>query len=185
MLGRFGRSPACVQWDHLPNNVDQGWSESVMTRQPRPSRVHQFYLAADLASHDLERWRWYDRYRYPIVQHQRLLRHVEFLDRRRGRFLLVRFAQVWRLKQLGMKLDFTRRAPRVRPGTMSRALREHRGQPKGEGGPKCSGALLRQYRGSRREGAQNWGQRLPRPRREGLRVISRSGSEWSSARMPS
>jgi hypothetical protein len=48
-----------------------GRSSSVTTRKrPRTSREHRFYLAADLTSHDLdgERWRWYDRYRYPIVQ---------------------------------------------------------------------------------------------------------------------
>jgi serine O-acetyltransferase len=46
-------------------------------------------------------------YRYPIVQFQRLLRHVEYLDGRRGSYTLIRAVQLWRLKQLGMKLGFT------------------------------------------------------------------------------
>lgn len=73
----------------------------------RTSREHQFYLAADLASSGLVRWRWYDRYRYPIVQFQRLLRHVEYLDGRGGICTLIRAFQLWRLRQLGMKLGFT------------------------------------------------------------------------------
>jgi serine O-acetyltransferase len=80
----------------------------VTTRtRPRTSREHRFYLAADLASHDLERWHWHDRYRHPIVQFQRLLRHVEYLDGRRGIYMVIRAVQQWRLKQLGMKLGFT------------------------------------------------------------------------------
>ena len=79
-----------------------------MPRTPvRTKRAHRFYLAADLASHGLERWHWYDRYRYPIVQFQRLLRHVEYLDGQRGIFTIIRAVQLWRLKQLGMKLGFT------------------------------------------------------------------------------
>src|ERR1035437_2848197 len=74
---------------------------------PRTTREHRFFLAADLASHDLERWHWYDRYRFPILQFQRLLRHVEYLDGRRGVHRLIRAVQVWRLKQLGMRLGFT------------------------------------------------------------------------------
>jgi serine O-acetyltransferase len=73
----------------------------------RTSREHRFYLAADLASNGLARWRWYDRYRYPIVQFQRLLRHVEYLDGRGGIYTLIRAFQLWRLRQLGMKLGFT------------------------------------------------------------------------------
>ena len=78
-----------------------------MDGHPRTLADHQFYLAADLASHDLERWHWYDRYRYPIVQFQRLLRHVEYLDGRGGMYAIVRAVQLWRLKQLGMKLGFS------------------------------------------------------------------------------
>ncbi len=77
---------------------------------PRPLRTpreHRFYLAADLASHDLEQWRWFDRYRDPIVHFQRLLRHVEYLDGRSGVARVIRIIQLWRLKQLGMKLGFT------------------------------------------------------------------------------
>lgn len=78
------------------------------TRNPaRSSREHKFYLQADLASNALEQWHWYDRYRYPIVGFLRLLRHVEYLDGRRGPFRAVRFVQLWRLRQLGMKLGFT------------------------------------------------------------------------------
>jgi serine O-acetyltransferase len=76
-------------------------------RRPRTLAEHRFYLAADLASHELERWRWYDRYRDPIVQFQRLLRHVEYLDGRGGLYVLVRVVQRWRLKQLAVKLGFT------------------------------------------------------------------------------
>jgi serine O-acetyltransferase len=68
---------------------------------------HEFYLLADLASHDLQTWHWYDRYRYPIVQFQRLLRHVEFLEGRGRRVAPLRWIQTWRLKQLGMKLGFS------------------------------------------------------------------------------
>jgi serine O-acetyltransferase len=73
----------------------------------RTSAEHRFYLAADLASNSLEQWRWYDRYRYPIVHFQRLLRHVEYLDGRPGPYAVIRAVQLWRLKQLGMKLGFS------------------------------------------------------------------------------
>jgi serine O-acetyltransferase len=76
-------------------------------RRPRTLAEHRFYLAADLASNEVERWHWYDRYRDPVVQFQRLLRHVEYLDGRGGLDALVRVVQRWRLKQLGMKLGFT------------------------------------------------------------------------------
>ncbi len=79
----------------------------MMDARRRSSGEHRFYLAADLASNNLERWCWYDRYRYPIVQFLRLLRHVEYLDGRSGAFRVVRIVQVWRLKQLGMKLGFS------------------------------------------------------------------------------
>jgi serine O-acetyltransferase len=76
-------------------------------RRPRTSADHRFYLAADLASNSLERWRWHDRYRHPIVQFPRLLRHAEYLDGRRGFYALIRVVQHWRLMQLSMKLGFT------------------------------------------------------------------------------
>lgn len=75
--------------------------------RPRTLADHRYFLAADLASHALERWRWYDRYRFPIVQFQRLLRHVEYLDRRGGLFSILRIVQRWRLNQLGLKLGFS------------------------------------------------------------------------------
>lgn len=74
----------------------------------RTAAEHQFFLAADLASHGLTRWRWYDRWRYPIVQYQRLLRHIEYLDGRgSGGSRLARIVQQWRFKQLGIKLGFS------------------------------------------------------------------------------
>jgi serine O-acetyltransferase len=84
----------------------EGWSVTTAGR-PRTHAEHRFYQAADLASHKLDRWHWYDRYRYPIIQFQRLLRQVEYLDGRGGLYILVRSVQVWRLKQLGMKLGFS------------------------------------------------------------------------------
>jgi serine O-acetyltransferase len=77
------------------------------SRGLRSAREHRFYLEADLASHGLTQWRWFDRYWFPIVQFQRLLRHVEYLDGRGGASHIVRAVQVWRLKQLGLKLGFT------------------------------------------------------------------------------
>lgn len=79
----------------------------MMDGRRRTFREHRFFLAADLASNNLERWRWYDRYHYPIMQFQRLLRHVEYLDGRHGVLRVIRVVQLWRLKQLGMKLGFT------------------------------------------------------------------------------
>jgi serine O-acetyltransferase len=76
-----------------------------MTRRDRAT--HRFYLEADLASNSLRRWGWFDRYRYPIVQYQRLLRHVEYLEGRGGPSRPLRLVQSWRLKQLGMKLGFS------------------------------------------------------------------------------
>jgi serine O-acetyltransferase len=73
----------------------------------RTMQEHQFYLVADLASHNLVRWRWYDRYRNPIVQFQRLLRHVEYLDGQSGLHRLIRGIQIFRLKQLGVNLGFS------------------------------------------------------------------------------
>jgi len=37
------------------------------------------YRAEDLAAHKLSRWRWSDRFRYPIVAYQRRLRHTEWV----------------------------------------------------------------------------------------------------------
>jgi serine O-acetyltransferase len=76
-------------------------------RRVRSKREHRFYLEADLASNSLAVWHWYDRYRHPILQFQRLLRHVEYLDGRGGVLGLVRFVQVFRLKALGVKLGFS------------------------------------------------------------------------------
>jgi serine O-acetyltransferase len=74
---------------------------------PRALADHRYFLVADLASHNLDRWRWYDRYRYPIVQFQRLLRHVEYLDGRGGAFGILRLIQRWRLNQLALTLGFS------------------------------------------------------------------------------
>jgi serine O-acetyltransferase len=79
----------------------------VIAGGPRTLADHRYFLLADLASNNLERWHWYDRYRYPIVQFQRLLRHVEYLEHRGGAFVLLRFIQRWRLHQLGLKLGFS------------------------------------------------------------------------------
>ena len=75
--------------------------------RPRTAREHRFYLEADLASNAVDAWHWYDRYRYPIIEFQRLLRHVEYLEGRGGPVRLLRLIQAWRLKQLGMKLGFS------------------------------------------------------------------------------
>ena len=82
-------------------------STMIARRTARTRREHRFYLEADLAAHGLEGWHWPDRFRYPIVQYQRLLRHVEYLDGRSGLARLVRFIQVVRLRELGMKLGFS------------------------------------------------------------------------------
>ena len=74
---------------------------------PRTLADHRYFLLADLASNSLERWRWYDRYRHPIVQFQRLLRHVEYLDGRGGAFAIIRLVQRYRMNQLGLKLGFS------------------------------------------------------------------------------
>ena len=73
----------------------------------RTRAEHRYYLLADMASNSLDRWRWFDRYRYPIVQYQRLLRHVEYLDGRGGAVALLQLVQRWRLNQLGLKLGFS------------------------------------------------------------------------------
>jgi serine O-acetyltransferase len=67
------------------------------------------YLAADLASKGLSRWRVRDRYRLPELLFQRRLRHVEYLEAcRRDPFGRLWCAvQVFRLKQLSVRLGFT------------------------------------------------------------------------------
>jgi serine O-acetyltransferase len=95
----ISRGGGCVGADDDGPVVMDGWR--------RTSREHRFFLAADLASNNLGRWHWYDRYRHPIIQFQRLLRHVEYLDGRHGIFRVIRLIQLWRLKQLGMKLGFS------------------------------------------------------------------------------
>jgi serine O-acetyltransferase len=83
--------------------------ERVVTDEaPRALADHRYFLLADLASNNLDRWRWHDRFRHPIVQFQRLMRHVEYLDGRSGPAIaLLRLVQRWRLNQLGLKLGFT------------------------------------------------------------------------------
>lgn len=84
-----------------------GETPSGASARRRTAREHRFFIEADLAANNLDVWHWYDRFRYPIVQFQRLLRHIEYLDGRGGPFRFVRLVQVWRLKQLGMKLGFS------------------------------------------------------------------------------
>jgi len=67
------------------------------------------YLAADLASHGLSRWRFGDALRNPEVRFQRLLRRLEYLENCRGGPLGRCVASVVRLryKRLSLLLGFT------------------------------------------------------------------------------
>jgi serine O-acetyltransferase len=67
------------------------------------------YLAADLASHGLSRWRFKDAFRNPEVRFQRLLRRLEYLENCRRDPLGRCLASVVRLryKRLSILLGFT------------------------------------------------------------------------------
>jgi serine O-acetyltransferase len=76
------------------------------------------YQQEDLAAHGLSRWRWTDRFRYPVLAFQRKLRRTEYI--------LNRFeGNIWRLycqysrrslRTAGMKLGFTISANIFGPG---------------------------------------------------------------------
>jgi serine O-acetyltransferase len=64
------------------------------------------YQAEDLAAHKLARWRWYDRYRYPVIAFQRQLRRTEWVSNRKGGRLwrVYRMFCRWRLAATGLKM---------------------------------------------------------------------------------
>jgi serine O-acetyltransferase len=64
------------------------------------------YQQADLAAHNLARWRWHDRYRHPMVAFQRQLRRTEFVSNRKGgaAWRIVRAWFRWRLRERGLRI---------------------------------------------------------------------------------
>jgi serine O-acetyltransferase len=67
------------------------------------------YQEEDLRANGFSRWRWFDRFRNPIMEFERELRRTEFiLNCRTGPgWRLYRAFARWRLRKLGMKLGFT------------------------------------------------------------------------------
>jgi serine O-acetyltransferase len=67
------------------------------------------YLRSDLAANGQGRWRFYDRWRLPVLHFQRHLRRVEYIvNCRRGKIWApYRAFARWRLREHGIKLGFT------------------------------------------------------------------------------
>jgi serine O-acetyltransferase len=67
------------------------------------------FLESDLVANKLSRWKWWFRFRYPILNWQRLLRHTEYLlSCKRGViWRIYRLMTHYRVRQGGIKLGFT------------------------------------------------------------------------------
>ena len=67
------------------------------------------YQQEDLLQSDLEQWRWYLRFQYPIMAFQRKLRRTEYIVNcfRQSAWAPVRAFARYRLRGAGMKLGFT------------------------------------------------------------------------------
>jgi serine O-acetyltransferase len=79
------------------------------TAGPRDKKELRHYLAEDLQAHGITRWRWHDRFRFPVLHFQAELRKTEYvINTRKGR-LGRSYASLlrYRLQRMGIKLGFT------------------------------------------------------------------------------
>ncbi|MFF7681447.1 serine O-acetyltransferase [Microbacterium sp. NPDC007973] len=66
------------------------------------------FLAADLAAAGMDRWRFDDQWRAPVVKYMRLLRRVEYLRTRRGATArILRFWARFRMQAVGVRTGIT------------------------------------------------------------------------------